>query len=431
MYEIIRKKRDGGELSREEIYTLINEYTAGKIPDYQMSAFLMAVYFRSMTSAEISNLTMAMAQSGDCVDLSELGNLSADKHSTGGVGDKTSLIVVPIAAALGCKVAKMSGRGLGHTGGTADKLEAIEGYKTDLSPMTLVSQAATVGAALATQSGNLAPADKKLYALRDVTATVDSIPLIASSIMSKKIASGAKNIVLDVKVGSGAFMKNIESAEKLARCMVEIGRSCGRNVRALITNMDVPLGNAVGNTLEVIEAVEILHGKGDKALLDISCILAAHMASMALDIDTQEALRRAYETIEKGSALKKFRQWIGAQGGDVSVVDDTTLFLRANIVKEVRAEKSGYIAAMDAEKIGEICVNLGGGRKTKEDAIDHAAGIIMTKKTGDFVDKGEVIAHLHTNKAAVIQEAERDYLHALTIGSESPAPTPLVYEVVE
>ena len=431
MYEIIRKKRDGAELSRDEIYKLVDDYVAGKIPDYQMSAFLMAVYFNSMTTQEISHLTMAMAQSGDLVDLSELGNLSADKHSSGGVGDKTSLIVVPIAAAMGCKVAKMSGRGLGHTGGTADKLEAIPGYKTDLSPELLISQAKTVGAALATQSGNLAPADKKLYALRDVTATVDSIPLIASSIMSKKIASGAKNIVLDVKVGSGAFMKSVDEARRLARCMVDIGKNNDRNVRALITNMDVPLGNAVGNTLEVIEAVEILNGKGDRALLDICCVLAAHMASMALGEDVKDCLQRAYKCIEDKSALMKFRQWIGAQGGNVRVIDDTSLLESAHIIKEVRAEKSGYITAMDAERIGAICVDLGGGRKTKEDVIDYAAGVIMTKKTGDFVETDEVIAYLHTNKEETIPKALVDYKEALKIGEEKPEEMKLIYEVVE
>lgn len=431
MYEIIRKKRDGYELSREEIFKFINGYTENKIPDYQAAALLMAIYFKGMTEREISDLTQAMARSGDSVDLSELKNLSADKHSTGGVGDKTSLIVAPIAAVLGCKVAKMSGRGLGHTGGTADKLEAIPGYKITISPEELISQTKKIGIALATQSGNLAPADKKIYALRDVTATVDSIPLIASSIMSKKIASGARNIVLDVKVGSGAFMKDIESARELARCMVTIGKDCGRNVRAILTNMDIPLGCAVGNSLEVIESIEILQGKGDPKLLDICCTLAAHMVSMAVGTDEKEALDMAYKSIEDGSALAKFREWIAAQGGDAGVIDDTSLFEKASVEREVKAAKSGYIAKMDAEKIGSICVNLGGGRKTKEDKIDYSAGIIFVKKTGERVEAGEAIARLYTNNENAVKIAEKDFLEAVEIADVKPEQMPLIHDVVK
>lgn len=431
MYNIIRKKRDGYELSREEIFAFVNGYTAGIIPDYQAASLLMAVYFKGMTETEISHLTMAMAQSGDSVDLSLIGNLSADKHSTGGVGDKTSLIVAPIAAVLGCKVAKMSGRGLGHTGGTADKLESIPGYRITVSPEELISQTKEIGIALATQSGNLAPADKKIYALRDVTATVDSMPLIASSIMSKKIASGARNIVLDVKVGSGAFMKDTESARALAQCMVNIGKNCGRNVRAILTNMDIPLGCAIGNTLEVIEAIEVLKGKGDKNLLDICCILAAHMVSMAVGTDEKAALDMAYKSVEDGSAFAKFSEWIGAQGGDVRFIDNTSLFGKASIEKEVRAAASGYISKTDAEKIGRICVELGGGRKSKEDSIDYSAGIIMEKKTGDWVNAGEVIARLYTNNENAVKAAEQDYLAAVTVSKEKPQEMPLVYEVVK
>ena len=430
MYEIIRKKRDGEELSREEIERFVKGCTENKIPDYQISALLMAIYFRGMTDDEISTLTMAMANSGDVMDLSEIGSLSADKHSTGGVGDKTSLIVLPIAAVLGCKVAKMSGRGLGHTGGTADKLEAIPGYKIELSPDELILQAKNTGLALATQSGNLSPADKKLYALRDVTTTVDSIPLIASSIMSKKIASGAKNIVLDVKVGSGAFMKNIESARALAEQMVKIGKSLGRNVKAVITDMDIPLGNSIGNSLEVIEAIEILRGKGDKRLLDICCNLAAHMASMATGISEEETLKNAYEAIINGSAFQKFREWISVQGGDVRVIDDTELFEKAKIKKEIFAHKSGYITKMDAEKLGKICVNLGGGRKTKEDSIELAAGIVLCKKTGDKVEKGELIAQLYANDEAKLKGQENVFFEAIEISDEKPSEKPLVYEVV-
>lgn len=430
MYEIIRKKRDGEELSRKEIERFVKGCTENKIPDYQISALLMAIYFKGMTDNEINVLTMEMAKSGDIMDLSEIGDLSADKHSTGGVGDKTSLIVMPIAAVLGCKIAKMSGRGLGHTGGTADKLEAIPGYKIELSPDELISQAKTTGLALATQSGNLSPADKKIYSLRDVTATVDSIPLIASSIMSKKIASGAKNIVLDVKVGSGAFMKDNKSAVALAERMVEIGKSCGRNVRALITDMDIPLGNAIGNSLEVIEAIEILQGKGDKRLLDICCILAAHMASMATGIPEKEALEKAYEAIENGSAFQKFRQWISVQGGDIRVIDNTELFQKAGTKKEIYAPRSGYIRKMNAEKLGKVCVDLGGGRKIKEDNIDYSAGIVLCKKTGDKTEKGELIARIYTNNESAVEGAVKAFLEAIEIADEKPEEKPLVYEVV-
>ncbi len=431
MYSIIRKKRDGHELLQEEITRFVNEYTEGKTPDYQASALLMAICIKGMTSRETSDLTIAMAQSGDQVDLKGLGKLSADKHSTGGVGDKTSLIVLPIAAVLGCKVAKMSGHGLGHTGGTVDKLESIPGYETAISPDILIEQTKKVGIALASQSGNLVPADKKIYALRDVTGTVESIPLIASSIMSKKLASGAQNIVLDVKVGSGAFMKSIEEARALANAMVDIGKASGRNVRAILTNMDIPLGNAVGNSLEVIEAIEILKGNSDKNLLDICCNLAAHMASMATGIDEEKALSGAYGTIENGTALKKFREWIEEQGGDGRIVDDYSLFKKAAVEYEVKAEKDGFISKMDAEKIGSICVDLGGGRKTKDDKIDHTAGIILIKKTGDRVKKGEVIAKLYTNKNDAVFTAERDYLEVVEISDEKPIEQKLIYEMVK
>lgn len=430
MYNIIRKKRDGHELSQQEITRFVNEYTAGKIPDYQASALLMAICINGMNPRETSFLTMAMAKSGDQIDLSGLGKLSADKHSTGGVGDKTSLIVLPIAAMLGCKVAKMSGRGLGHTGGTVDKLESIPGYETAISPEELIEQTKKVGVTLTSQTGNLVPADKKIYALRDVTGTVESIPLIASSIMSKKLASGAQNIVLDVKVGSGAFMKNTHEARALANAMVDIGKASGRNVRAIITNMDIPLGNTIGNSLEVIEAIEILKGNGDKNLLDICCSLAANMASMATGIDEEKALSEAYETIKNGTALRKFREWIEAQGGDGRIVNDYSLFGKASVEYEIKAEKGGFISKMDAEKIGSICVNLGGGRKTKDDEIDHTAGIILIKKTGDEVEKGEVIAKLYTNKKNAISVAEKDFLNAIEITGIKPAQQKLIYEVV-
>lgn len=431
MYEIIRKKRDGEELSRGEIFKFIKGYTSDIIPDYQASALLMAICLKGMTERETSDLTEAMAFSGECIDLSALGNLSSDKHSTGGVGDKTSLIAMPIAASLGCRIAKMSGRGLGFTGGTIDKLESIPGYKTQIAAETLIKQAKDTGIALASQSGNLTPADKKLYALRDVTATVDSIPLIASSIMSKKIAAGSKNIVLDVKVGSGAFMKGTDDARKLAECMVDIGKRAGRNVRALITNMDIPLGNGVGNSLEVIESIEILKGNGDKNLLDLCCILAAHMASMAMNIDVDDALRRAYESVESGKALEVFREWIGVQGGDTRVIEDYSLFKKATLKKEVAAQETGYISHINSQKIGSICVNLGGGRKTKEDRIDHSAGIILIKKTGEWVEKGEVIATLYTDREDALYSAEKEFLSAIKITDKKPQEMPLIYEVVK
>ncbi|MBQ2888848.1 MAG: thymidine phosphorylase [Clostridia bacterium] len=431
MYNIIRKKRDGGELSNNEILAMIKDYTAGKIPDYQMSAFLMSVFFNGLSEDEINSLTEAMAYSGDQIDLSCFGNETADKHSTGGVGDKTSLITVPIAASLGCKVAKMSGRGLGHTGGTVDKLESIPGYKTTLTKEEFITQTEKVGIAICGQSANLAPADKKLYALRDVTATVDSIGLIASSIMSKKIAAGAKNIVLDVKVGSGAFMKNEESARTLSKCMVNIGKSCGRKIRALITNMDIPLGNAVGNSLEVIEAIDILKGDGDKNLRTVSCALAAQMVSMVQNIPYEEALKKANDAINSGKAFLKFCEWIEAQGGDASVAENTDLFKKAALQKNVFASKDGYITHMDAEKVGSICVDLGGGRKKKDDVIDHSAGIILIKKTGDSVKKGDVIAVLHTNDEKSLYSAIIDFESAVTIEEAQPQIKPLIYDIVE
>lgn len=430
MYNIIRKKRDGKELSREEIFKVIEKYVSGEVPDYQISAFLMAIYFKGMTDSETAFLTEAMARSGDMVDLSQFGELSADKHSTGGVGDKTTLIVIPIAAALGCKVAKMSGRGLGHTGGTADKMEAVPGYRITMPAENFMNQVAHKGIALVTQSGNLAPADKMIYALRDVTATVESMPLIASSIMSKKIAAGAKNIVLDVKVGSGAFMKNTEDAKELAEIMVSIGKSCNRNVRAVITDMDTPLGNAVGNTLEVIEAVELLRGKGDKKLLDVSCTLAAHMVSMALEINEKDALQMTYESVKSGKAYEKFCEWIGAQGGDLKYIENPSLFERAKFTAEIIAPEDGYIAQMDTEKIGRVCVALGGGRQKKDDIIDYAAGILMDKKTGDPTRKGEVIARLYTNNEKALGDAVGEYLDAIVISDKRPKEKPLVYEVV-
>ena len=431
MYSIIRKKRDGKELTREEIQKFVTGYTNGQIPDYQAAALLMAICLNGMNERETADLTMGMAQSGESIDLSMLGDLSSDKHSSGGVGDKTTLIAIPIAATLGCKIAKMSGRGLGHTGGTIDKLESIPGYCTELPPEKFIEQTQKIGIALTAQSGNLAPADKKIYALRDVTATVDSIPLIASSIMSKKLASGAKNIVLDVKVGSGAFMKDIESARVLAKCMVAIGRNCGRNVRAILTNMDVPLGNCVGNSLEVIESVNVLKGSGDKNLLDISCILAAHMASMALNKPYEKMLEKAYEAVKSGAAYEKFLTWIKEQGGNIEHIENTDLFEKASKEIEVKSDKTGYISSIDAQEIGNICVEAGGGRKEKGDKIDYSAGIILLRQRGDWLEKGEVIAKIYTNKENITEKLQRDFLPAVEISDEIPEKKPLVYEVVE
>lgn len=392
MLSLIRKKRDGAALSREETEYMVNAFTRGDIPDYQMSAFLMAVIFKGMDDSEISALTDSMARSGDMLDLSRFGNLSADKHSTGGVGDKTSLIVGPIVAACGGVFAKMSGRGLGHTGGTVDKLESIEGYKTSLSEEEFLSQSERVGIAVIGQTGNLAPADKKLYALRDVTDTVDSIPLIVSSVMSKKIAAGAKNIVLDVKYGSGAFMKNENDAVILAEKMVEIGKRCGRNIAAVISDMDVPLGYAVGNSLEVREAISLLKGADIPDLREIVLCLSSELISMIFGTDIESARASAENALDSGKAYSKFCEWVTAQGGILK--DD---FVVAPIKEDIFARNNGYISHMDAEKIGRASCELGAGRKKKDDIIDLSAGIMLTKKTGDYVEKGDVIAIFHTS----------------------------------
>ena len=430
MYDILQKKRYGEELTREEIGFFIRGYTEGSIPDYQAAAFCMAVCFAGMTDRETAALTDAMARSGDTVDLSRFGNLSVDKHSTGGVGDKTSLILCPIVSSLGCKVAKMSGRGLGHTGGTVDKLESIPGYRTSLSEEEFLDQVEKTGLALIGQTGNLTPADKKLYALRDVTATIDSIPLITSSIMSKKLAAGSKNIVLDVKTGSGAFMKTPEDAEKLAENMVRIGKSCGRNVSALLTDMDRPLGFAVGNSLEVIEAVNVLKGleKGD--LYEVSVSLATEMVSLVKSISPEAARREVENAIESGKAFAKMKEWIAAQGGDTSVLDDTDLFPKAAFTYEVRAPKGGRIRKMNAEDIGKAAAILGAGRISKEDPIDHAAGIVLAKKTGDSVKKGDVIATLFTNDEASVAQAEERFLSALEIGRGDVPEEKLILKII-
>lgn len=430
MYEIITKKKHGEALTREEIEAFVKGYTDGDIPDYQASALLMAICFKGMTDEETFALTDAIARSGEEIDLGAFDTLSADKHSTGGVGDKTTLIVAPIAAALGCKVAKMSGRGLGHTGGTVDKLESFDGYNTSLTPAEFFSQVQRCGIAVIGQSGNLAPADKKLYALRDVTATVDSVPLIASSIMGKKLAAGSHNIVLDVKYGSGGFMKTPESAVELAEKMVKIGNMKGRNVAALITNMDIPLGHAVGNILEVREAIATLSGKGPADLSEVCLSLASTMAHLALGISIKEARERAEDALYSGKALEKFAEWIAAQGGDTSVIYDICKFKCAKYALEVKAECDGYISKMDTEHIGHIAVLLGAGRLTKDDEIDHSAGIVIEKKTGEMVKRGDVLATLYTNKESALAAARDELIRSYTVSDTAPSEHALIYKTI-
>lgn len=428
IYDIILKKRNGGILTKEEIEFFVKGYTAGKIPDYQASALMMAIFFNGMTDEETAFLTESMAVSGDTVDLSEFAENSCDKHSTGGVGDKTSLIVAPIVASLGGFVTKMSGRGLGHTGGTVDKLESVPGYKTELSQNEFLEIVRKTRMAIIGQTGNLAPCDKKLYALRDVTATVDSIPLITSSIMSKKLAAGSKNIVLDVKWGSGAFMKNAEDAKKLAENMVNIGKKCGRNMAALITDMNTPLGNNIGNSLEIIEAVEILKNQKECDLKEVSVKLSANIVSLLKKIEITEAEKLVRESISNGEAFRKMKEWISSQGGDVSYIENTQKFEKAKLEKEILSEKDGYIKSMNTEKIGIMACVLGAGREKKEDKIDFSAGIILNKKTGDYVKKGEKLCTLYTNDPLSFDKV--NYLDAIELSEKEVVKNPLIYETV-
>lgn len=427
MYDIISHKRDGMCLSEEEIRFFVQGYTRGEIPDYQASALLMAIYIKGMSQKETALLTAAMTQSGEVEDLSNIRGVTADKHSTGGVGDKTTLAVVPIAAACGLKMAKMSGRGLGHTGGTLDKLESIPGYRIDLTEEEFSNQVNEIGAAVIGQTKNLAPADKKLYALRDVTATVSSIPLIASSIMSKKLAAGADCILLDVKVGSGAFMKNQEEARRLAQTMVSIGCAHGKKTAALLTRMDTPLGHAVGNSLEVLEALQVLKGSGPDDLRQECILLAAHLLKLAwAEMSIEECEKRVLQAIENGSALQKFYEMVSAQGGDISVLQKEELFPKAPYEKAVCAPREGYICAMDTEKVGTAAMLLGAGRQKKDDSIDAMAGLLALKKTGDFVRKGEVIAKLFASSQTLFPAAENTYLQALSFSENTPVRTPLI-----
>ena len=410
MYDLIMKKRNGGELSTEEINQMIIEYTKGNIPDYQMSAFLMAVFFVGMSEKETIALTMAMANSGEMVDLSAIHGLKADKHSTGGVGDKTSLVLGPMVASLGIPVAKMSGRGLGHTGGTIDKLESFDGFSTSLTTEQFINNVNNIKMAIIGQTGELAPADKKLYALRDVTATVDNISLIASSIMSKKIAAGADTIVLDVKCGSGAFMKTEEDAVKLGTEMVKIGRGIGRETYAIVSDMDQPLGYAVGNALEVKEANDTLNGNGPKDLLELCLTLGSYMligTKKASDADEARAMLK--DTITSKKALNKFAEFVKAQGGDERAVYDTSLLPKASLTQDCYAASEGYISSIHSDEVGMVSLTLGGGRETKESKIDLSVGVVLKKKVGDYVKKGDVIATLYANSEEKLKAAKERF----------------------
>ena len=419
MYDVILKKRQGIELTDSELQWLIHGYVAGDIPDYQMSAFLMAVIFKGMTPKELGAFTMAMAHSGDMVDLSAIKGIKVDKHSTGGVGDKTTLVIASLVAACGGVVAKMSGRGLGHTGGTIDKMESIPGLRTELSEEEFRNQVNNIGVAVIGQSSNIAPADKKIYALRDVTATVDSIPLIASSIMSKKLASGADAILLDVKVGSGAFMKTIDDARLLAQAMVDIGNANGRIVKAVITDMDRPLGQAIGNALEIAEVIQTLKGRGPQDLTHECLVMATHLLVMSEKGDYDNCYSMVQTALQNGAGLAKLRELIVAQGGKGQVVDDTSLLGVARFTYDIRASKAGYIAHMNTEDCGIASVMLGAGRIVKDGPIDMTAGIVMHKKTGDAVVAGDVLATLYANDESLFEGAEKAYVQALTIGTEA------------
>lgn len=430
MVDLIEKKRDGFELSTNEIQYIVTGYTAGTIEDYQMSAFLMAVYFQNMTERERADLTLAMAASGDQIDLSAIAGIKVDKHSTGGVGDTTTLVLGPLVAACGVPVAKMSGRGLGHTGGTIDKLEAIEGFHVELSTEDFIKQVNDIGVAVIGQSGNLTPADKKLYALRDVTATVNSIPLIASSIMSKKIAAGADAIVLDVKTGEGAFMKTAEDAEELAHAMVGIGNATGRKTMAIISDMSQPLGFAIGNALEVKEAIETLQGNGPEDLTELCLVLGSQMVVVGGKADNLDQARKMLEeVIDNGKALEVFRQFIQAQGGNPAVVDDVSLLPQARFVKEVPSRQEGYVSFMEADEIGTAAMVLGAGRATKDSEIDLAVGIVLHKKVGDFVKKGEAIATVYSNTEDLAQCLEMLY-NSIEFKDESVEKIQLISKLI-
>ena len=431
MPEIIAKKRDGAELSREEIEFVIDGYTMGEIPDYQVSALLMAIVWRGMSRRETSDLTMAMVRSGDTMDLSSISGVKADKHSTGGVGDKTSLALLPMVASCGVRMAKMSGRGLGHTGGTLDKLESFPGFSSALDEQSFLRQVEEVGFAIAGQTANLDPADKKLYALRDVTATVQSIPLIVSSIMSKKLAAGADVIVLDVKCGGGAFMKTLEEAQVLAREMVEIGRMNGRRTVACITDMEEPLGSAVGNALEVKEAIALLRGEFGGEFLELCLTLGACILTESGAAENDAAARdRLKAAIADGSALAKLAEFVKAQGGDERAVYDVSLLPRAPVVMPAPSPVSGYVNHIDAEKVGLVSMHLGGGRETKDSDIDLSVGLLLLRKVGDRVEVGESLAVIHAADEAAALRAAEELAVAYSIVPEKPVRPPFIRDIV-
>jgi len=431
MYDIILKKRSGEELKTEEINFFVEGYTKGEIQDYQVSALLMAIFFQKMSKRETADLTMAMVRSGDQLNLNKISGVKVDKHSTGGVGDSVSLILAPLVAACGVPVAKMSGRGLGHTGGTIDKLEAFKGFSVDLSEEQFIKNVNEIGIALASQTGKLVPADKKLYALRDVTATVDNMSLIASSIMSKKIASGADAIVLDVKVGEGAFMKTFEDAKDLAEEMVSIGKTVGRNTVAVISDMDQPLGFAIGNSLEVIEAINTLKGNGPKDLIELVLTLGSNMLIMGKKVENEEEGRKLLlQTIKDGSALEKLKEFVKAQGGDISYIDNTELFPKAKYKIEVKAKKAGVISKIHAEAVGIIAMELGAGRETQESSIDLSVGIVFNKKRGDKVKEEDLLATIHASNEEKGNRAVEKLLKEIVI-SNSYEELPLIYGVIK
>jgi pyrimidine-nucleoside phosphorylase len=429
---LILKKRNGDSLSKEEIEFFIKGFVEGNIPDYQMAAMLMAIYFKGMNDEETAHLTMCKVHTGDVVDLSEIPGIKVDKHSTGGVGDTTTLILAPLVAAAGIPVAKMSGRGLGHTGGTLDKLESIPGVKVDFTREEFIEQVKRIGVAIIGQTGNLVPADKKMYALRDVTATVDSIPLIAASIMSKKIAAGTDAILLDVKVGSGAFIPDPKEARKLAKLMVEIGARVGRKVTAMLTDMDQPLGSHIGNTLEVKEAIEILRGEHTGSpLYEVSLTLGGYLAYMGgASPNPAEGKKLMEKLISNGSGLKKFAELIEAQGGDPKVTEDIKLLPQAKHEVEILARKAGYVSSFKTASIGMAALILGAGRLTKDDPIDPSVGLIIKKRIGDSVERGEPIATIYGNDEEKMKHATERFLEAIVINGEKPVVPPLILDII-
>lgn len=431
MVDLIAKKRDGKELAREEIDFIVKGYTDGSIPDYQMSAWAMAVLFQGMSPRETGDLTLAMAASGDQFDLSAIPGVKVDKHSTGGVGDKTTLVVAPLVAAAGIPVAKMSGRGLGYSGGTLDKLESFAGFQVERTREQFLQQVLDIGVAVIGQSGNLTPADKKLYALRDVTATVETVPLIASSIMSKKIAAGADAILLDVKVGKGAFMKTLEEAEQLAQAMVEIGRQVGRKTIAVISDMNQPLGFSVGNALEVKEAIETLAGRGPQDLTQLALTIGSHMLLLSGQMKEYEAAyAHLQEIIASGRAVEKLAQMVKEQGGDEQSVYDTSRLPQATLRHEIRAEAAGFVSEIDAEKIGHASVVLGAGRLTKEMPIDLSVGIVLNKKLGNHVEQGELLATIYANDEDLLHTAKKEVESAISLANTHVPQPALIYKII-